>query len=83
MDAKLPDSIGRALLLYGPGGALLLLLGAGIMYLIAGLLGWSGYGQVIFAVCAGPLIGFGVIGAIVMFLRRRGTPANPPPSPQS
>ncbi len=81
MDAKLPNWLGRAVLLYGPGGALLLLLGALIIYVIAGLLGWSGSGQVMFALCAGPLIGFGLIGAIAWVAQRRQKPAEPPAPP--
>jgi len=48
---------------------LVLLVSAVIVYFIAGAIGWSGNGQIIAAMCAGPFVGFVVIALFFGIVR--------------
>jgi hypothetical protein len=48
---------------------IVLLISAVIVYFIAGAIGWSGNGQVIAAMCAGPFVGFLLIGLYFAIFR--------------
>lgn len=48
---------------------LVLVVCAILAFLAAGLLGWTGNAQVLIGMCAGPFIGFAVIGLYFMIAR--------------
>lgn len=65
----IPDlKLGRGFLLGLPIFAVLAL-GAVVVYLLAGGLGWQGNARVVLALCGGPVIGFMAVGLFFYVVR--------------